>query len=208
MKRAGTLVITVFFLSSALAGCGGSREVQGNALQDDGEAPTQATSEEVVVGGFAIDGPTGREISIPETSVAREDVGSYVRSVRPLVVQSALDLSRFVDPSAELQDGTVTLSIGVEPIEEAREKADDGLVALRLVEPPEDLEPVHELLLAAYVQGISAYDNVIGAFESGDLELLTEALQENLPEIEQLTAETRSILQELERALTVGDDQA
>lgn len=145
---------------------------------------------------------------MPETVAAREDVESYVRSVRPLVAQSALDLSRFVDPSAELQDGTLTLSIGVESIEEAREKADDGLVALRLVEPPEDLKPVHELLLAAYVQGVSAYDNVIDAFESGDLEVLADALQENLPEIEQLTAETRSILQELERARTVGDDQA
>ena len=207
MKRASILALVVF-LSLTCTGCGGNQEAQGNASQDNGEASTQAASDEVVVGGFAIDGPAGREISVPETVATREDVESYVRSVRPLVVQSALDLSRFVDPSAELQDGTVTLSIGVKPIEEAREKADDGLVALRLVKPPEDLEPVHELLLAAYVQGISAYDNVIDAFESGDIEVLTDALQENLPEIEQLTAETHSILQELERVQTVGDDQA
>lgn len=202
MKRASTLVLAIFF-SLTLAGCGGD-QAQDNASQDDGEAATQAASDEVVVGGFAIDGPAGREISIPETVATREDVESYVRSVRPLVVQSALDLSRFVDPSAELQDGTLTLSIGVESVEEARAKADDGLAALQLVEPPEDLELVHELLIATYVQGVAAYDNIIDAFESGDLEVLTDALRENLPEIEQLTAETRSILQELERAQTAG----
>jgi hypothetical protein len=94
-------------------------------------------------------------------------------------------------------------------LEEARATVEAGLEDLQQLDPPESLEPVHELLVAAYVQGLSAYDNVIDAFESGDLDVLRDAVQENLPEIEQLTVEARSILQELERAQTVNsDDQA
>ncbi len=207
MKQVRILALAVL-LSLTLAGCGGG-QTQGNTSENEDEAFTQATSDEVVIGGFAIDGPAGREISIPETVAEREDVENYVQTVRPIVEQSALGLFRFIDPSAELQEGRLTLGIEVEPIEEARAEVDDGLAALQLIVPPEDMEPVHELLIAAYVQGVSGYDNIIDAFESGDLEVLTNALQENLPEIEQLTAETRAILQELNRIETVNpDDQA
>lgn len=200
------LALTIL-LSLTLAGCGGG-QTQRNTSENEDEASTQAMGDEVAIGGFTIDGPAGRKISIPETVAEREDVENYVQSVRPIVEQSALGLFRFVDPSTELQEGTLTIGIGVEPIEDAQAKVDDGLAALRLIVPPEDMEPTHELLIAAYVQGLSGYDNIIDAFESGDLEVLANALQENQPEIEQLTAETRAILQELERTETVNPDNA
>ena len=206
MKQVRMLALAVL-LALTLAGCGGG-QTQGNTSENEDEASTQATGDEVVIGGFAIDGPAGRELSIPETVAEREDVENYVQTVRPIVEQSALGLFRFVDPSAELQEGTLTIGIEVESIEEARAEVDDGLSALLLIVPPEDMEPVHELLIAAYVQGVSGYDNIIEAFESGDIEVLTNALQENQPEIEQLTAETRAIFQELERTETVNPDDA
>jgi hypothetical protein len=205
MKRAGILVATIL-LALALAGCGASSEEQGSEEQTPAQ---EAEDNEVTIGGFSIEGPSGREISVPETTAEREDVEEYVYSVRPIIEESAVDLSRFVDPSADLQNETLTVSFGVEALEEARATVEAGLEDLQQLDPPESLEPVHELLVAAYVQGLSAYDNVIDAFESGDLDVLRDAVQENLPEIEQLTVEARSILQELERAQTVNsDDQA
>ncbi len=207
MKQVRMLALTAL-LSLTLASCGGG-QTQGNTSENEDEASTRAAGDEVVIGGFAIDGTAGREISIPETVAEREDLENYVQTVRPIVEQSALGLFRFIDPSAELQEGKLTLAIGIEPIEEARAEVDDGLAALQLIVPPEDMQPVHELLMAAYIQGVSGYDNIIDAFESGDLEVLANALQENQPEIEQLTTETRAILQELNRVETVNPyDQA
>lgn len=196
MKRAGILVATILF-ALALAGCGASDEEQGSEEQTPAQ---EAEGNEVTIGGFSIEGPAGREISVPETTAEREDVEEYLYSAQPIIEESAADLSRFVDPSADLQNETLTVSFGVEALEEARATVEAGLEDLQQLDPPESLEPVHELFVAAYVQGLAAYDNVIDAFESGDLDVLREAVQENLPEIEQLTAETRSILQELERA--------
>jgi CHASE3 domain sensor protein len=105
-----------------------------------------------------------------------------------------------INPTAELEDRTLTLSIEVESIERAQAAAREGLDELRQIEPPEDLEPVHERLVNAYEEALPAYDDIIAAFESDDVATLTAAVQENLPEIEQLVAQARTILQELERA--------
>ena len=165
----------------------------------------ETASNEALIGGFSIEGPNGREISIPETTVEREDVEDFVRSVRPIIEDSARGLSEFIDPSVELQNQALTLSIEVESLEEARARVEDGLEAIRAVGPPEGLEPVHEFFIASYVQALAAHDDVIRAFESGDVDALA-AGQENLPEIEQFTAETRAILQELERLEAVNPD--
>ena len=201
MKRAGILAVTIFF-ALALAGCGASDGEQGSGEQTPAQ---EAEGNEVTIGGFSIEGLAGRESSVPETTAEREDVEEYLYSVQPIIEESAVDLSRFVDPSADLQNETLTVSVGVEALEEARATVEAGLEDLQQLDPPESLEPVHELLITAYVQGLAAYDNIIDAFESGDLDVLRDAVQENLPEIEQLTAETRSILQEFERAQTVND---
>ncbi len=202
------MLIAIGIVGLALGGCGGGGE-QGSEPENGGSLPEeQASSQEiesneVIMGGFTVEGPTG-EIYVPTTIVEREAVENYVQSVRPIVEDTSRDLSEFVDPSVELQDRTLTLSVQAESIEEARAAAEDGLEALRLVVPPEGMEPIHEALVAAYVQGLAAYDNVIQAFDSGDVGTLANAVQENLPEIDQLNAGTRAILQELERVESVN----
>lgn len=200
MKKITTL-LTAGLLVLTLAGCGAANEEQGS----EPESGASAESSEVIIGGFSIEGPAGREISVPATTVERDDLESYVPSVRPVVENTALDLSRFVDPSVELQDQTLSVSVGVESLEEARATVQSGLEDLQEIEPPESLEPVHELLVASYVQALAAYDEIIQAFESGDADVLAEATRENLPEIEQFNAETRAITQELERAVNPND---
>jgi len=190
----------------ALAGCGAEEqdsELENGPSPEEQASAQEVESNEVDVGGFVIEGPT-EEISIPEATVEREDLEDYVQSVQPIIEDSARNISRFIDPRVELQDQRLTLSVEAESIKEARAAAEDGLEALRQVEPPEGLEPVHELLIAAYVQAIAAYDNVIQAFESGDVDTLVDAVGENLPEIEQFTAATRAILQELDRVESRG----
>lgn len=196
MKKITTL-LTAGLLILALAGCGAANEEQGSEPEGD----ASAESNEVAIGGFSIEGPAGREISVPETTVERDDLESYVPSVQPIIENTALDLSRFVEPSVELQDQMLTVSVGVESLEEARATVQSGLEDLQEIEPPESLEPVHQLLIASYVQALAAYDNIIQAFESGDVDALADAVQDNLPEIEQFNAETRAITQELERAV-------
>lgn len=71
---------------------------------------------------------------------------------------------------------------------------------MRDIQPPEDLEPVHEQLVEAYERTLPAYNNIIESFRGDDASELTGAVQESLPEIERATAQARSILQELQRA--------
>lgn len=205
MKRASVLIATTL-LTLALASCGAEEqdtELENGPSSEEQASAQEVESNEVDVGGFVIEGPT-EEISIPEATVEREDLEDYVQSVQPIIEDSARNVSRFIDPRVELQDQRLTLSVEAGSIEEARVAAEDGLDALRQVEPSEGLEPVHELLVAPYVQAIAAYDNVIQAFESGDVDTLVDAVEENLPEVEQFTAETRAILQELDRAESRG----
>ncbi len=187
------------FLALALTGCGQSEEARENLEETTGQSESDAR-EEIVVGGFTVEGPDGREISVPQTTVDREAAEEYLGEVRPIVEETARDISEVVTPNAELQNQTLTLSLRVESIEEAQQAARDGLEELRQVQPPEDLEPIHEQLVNAYEQALPAYDNIIQAFESDDVGTLTGAVQESLPEIEQLVAQARAILQELERA--------
>lgn len=204
MKKVSALTVAAL-LVLVLAGCAdgnGLDDEQGVRVENEGVESEQPAgdSEEVVVGGFTIEGPNGREISIPEATVERRAVEGYVGEVRPIIEDTARDLSGVINPTAELEDRTLTLSIEVESIERAQAAAREGLDELRQIEPPEDLEPVHERLVNAYETALPAYDDIIAAFESDDVATLTAAVQENLPEIEQLVAQARTILQELERA--------
>lgn len=209
MRKLG-VVISLLALVLALAGCaqgiddeeglGSERAEYGSGESGERAAGDTGEEEIVVVGGFTVEGPDGREISIPEATVNREAVEQYVGEVRPIVEDTARDVSTVIQPEAELQDQTLILSIEVESIEEAQDAAQEGLAELREIQPPDDLETVHEQLLDAYETALPAYQDIVGAFESDDLNTLTVAIQESLPEIEQLVAEARSILQELERA--------
>lgn len=200
MKKASVLTIMAILFAAALAGCGGGEE---EAVQEE-EAPGEET---VAVGGFAVVGPNGEVIEVPAVTAERSDIEVYLDTVRPVLEDTARDLSRQIDPSAELQNQTLTLSIEVESIEQADEAIEDGLEALRQAEPPDSLEPIHEALVAAYEDVVPAYDNLLEAFNSGDVNELTEAARSSLPEIEQFNATVRAILQELDRGAGLGVDQ-
>ena len=186
-------------LSLTLAGCGGG----GEETEQADEA--QATEEETI-GGFAVVDPDGDEVYIPSAFAERASVENYLQSVRPTIADTARDFSRFVNPNVELQDQTLTLSVEIESIQQADQELEQGLDALRLVQVPEGLEPIYESLVEAYARAVPAYDNILEAFDSGEIEQLTEALQEGLPEIERFNTEARAILQELERIENVNPD--
>ncbi len=185
------------FLSLTLAGCGGGEET---------EQANEAQGTEDTVGGFAVVDPDGDEVYIPSAFAERASVENYLQSVRPTIADTARDFSRFVDPGVELQDQTLTLSVEIESIEQADQELEQGLDALRLVQVPEGLEPIHESLVEAYERAVPAYDNILEAFDSGDIDQLAEAMQEGLPEIERFNVEARAILQELERIENVNPD--
>jgi hypothetical protein len=195
------ITITFALLAFVLAACG--QEERGSAEENDGAPPgEQPSSTEglVAVGGFTIEGPDGSEIVVPETAVERGVVEDYANEVRPIVEDTARDLSSVIDPGARLENETLMLSVEVEPIERAREAAEEGLEQLREVEPPEELEAMHEQLVTAYEETLPAYENIIEAFDSDDVDVLARAVRESLPDVEQSIAEARTILQELQRA--------
>lgn len=149
-------------------------------------------------------GPGGEEIIVPEVIAEREDVENYLQSVRPMLWDTNRELSQLIDPNIELQDQTLTLNIEVESIEQADEAVEAGLEDLRALEPPEGLELIHRQLLEAYEQALPAYDDILEAFNSGDVNQLAEEMRQGLPEIELFNATTRATLQELERV--AGED--
>ncbi len=192
MKRVGAVTMALL-LASLLVGCAGEED-EGATQQEEVE------SKEVEVGGFTVLGPTGEEISLPEVTAKPEDVENYLQRVRPIIRYSARDLSRFVDPNVTLQDQTLTISLEVESIQQADEAVEDGLGALRQVNPPEEgLGLLHEQLVAAYERALPAYDDMLEAFASEDVNRLVEEAREGLPEIELFNVTTRALLQELER---------
>ncbi len=200
MHRVGLLTLMLTLFALALAGCGGGEE---EATQEE----ETASDELVVVGGFDVVGPTGEVIDVPAVSTEPSDAEIYLDAVRPVLEDTNRDLARQINPSAELQNQTLTLSIEVESIEQADEAVEGGLEVLRYVEPPDSLEPIHQLLVASYEEAILAYDNLLEAFGSGDLNELAAAAQTSLPEIQQFNATGRAILQELDRAEGPGPDQ-
>lgn len=198
-----TMLLTAGLLSLTLIGCTQSEQAKENLEKADGRSE-DAPGEEIVVGGFEVEGPEGRKIEVPEARVEREAAEEYLGEVQPVVESTTQDLSRVIEPRARLEDQTLTLSIEVQSVERAQQTAQEGLQELRGIQPPEDLEPLHEQLVNAYEEVLPAYDNVIEAFRGEDVGTLTAAVQESLPEIERASAEARSILQELQRAEMQG----
>ncbi len=199
MKKITTLLAAGLLGLTALAGCGGEEAEQADEAQTTEEA----------IGGVVVINPDGAEFYIPPASAEPEAIENYLQGVRPVIADTARDFSRFVEASAGLQDRTLTLSIEVESIEQADQALEQGLEALQAVEPPEGLEPIHEELVASYERALPAYDDILEAFASEDVNQLAGAMREGLPEIERFNAQTRAILQELERVEPANpDDQA
>ncbi len=196
--RKFVMLLSAGFFSLVLAGCGPSEEAKDN-LEKAKDQPKEA-EKEIVIGGFEVEGLEGREIEVPEATADRETVEAYLEEVRPIVENTTHDLSRVVSPNARLGNQVLILSIEVDSIEQARLEAREGRRQLRQIEPPEDLEPIHERLIDTYEDALPAYENIIEAFDGEDVGTLTETVQESLPEIEQAIVEARSILQELQRA--------
>ena len=199
MKKSSALV-AVTTLALVLAGCGwGGEEAEREGAGEPANDGVQA-GEEVVVGGFTIEGPNGKEIAVPEITVDQVTAEDYAESLRPIVEETAGGLSRAISPGAGLKNQTLTLSIQVEAAEQAQAAAQEGLEDLQQIQPPEELMPIHEQLVTAYEQALPAYESTIRAFGSEDADTLTAAMRESLPEIERLIVEGRTILRDLERA--------
>jgi hypothetical protein len=191
--RRGIMLIVAGSFALALAGCGQTEQARENLAKAGGEW-NNTTGNEVVLGGYDVDGPTGK-IEVPEARAERGAVEKYMNDVRPVVDNTIQDLTRIIQLGAQRENQTLTLSVPIAPIERDREATREGLEQLRKIYPPGGLEPVHERLLNAYERALSDYDNIVGAYNSQDVNTLAEAARQSLPEIGQANAESRSILQ-------------
>ncbi len=167
-----------------------------------GNQPVQgvASGGEVAVGGFSVEGPGGSETTVPQVSVEREAAREYLNQVRPIVEDSAGDVSELVEPEVRVENGRLEVDLGLGSLKEAREDVRRGLKRLREVRPPEGLEPIHERLISAYEEALPAYDNVIEAAQSGDADRVRDAVRQSLPRIERFNDLTTGIVQDLEQA--------
>ena len=162
---------------------------------------SEATTPEVVsVGGFSIERPDGGETTVPQVSVQREDVQRYEEQVRPVVEDTVRDVSDLVQADVRFENGDLSFDVEMVSLEEARASVRDGLERVQDIDPPEDLEPIHQRLIEAYEQALPAYDEIIEAADSGDPQRMSAAVSENLPRIESFNEETRAVLQDLEQA--------
>ena len=159
-----------------------------------------AAGEQVEVGGFTVGGFDAPDVEVPRVTATREDALEYLNEVEPILGEGVRDVSEVVRPRARVDNGRVELGVDAAPVEEARAAAQQNLERLRQVQPPRGLEPIQNQLVDSYEKALPAYTNIIEAFDSGDPQRLQEAVQENLPLIEQFNAVERGILQDLHEA--------
>ena len=214
-KKLGT-VLVVLALSLALAGCSdgtglddergiGADEIASGSGESRFEEGGSSDSEEVQIGGFSIEGPNDEELSIPEAEATPRDVAAYASSAGSILDDSVRDFSSLVDPEAGLQGDTANLGLNAESVEDALETNEEALEELQNLETPGDLGDVHEGFVDSRERTVLAYDNINQTFvNDAGADEVADAVKENLPEIEYSNAETRAILQELERAESIG----
>lgn len=135
-----TMLLTAGLLSLTLVGCTQSEQAKENLEKADGQSEG-ATGEEIVVGGFEVEGPEGRKIEVLEARVKWEAAEGYLGEVQPVVESATQDFSRVMEPRVRLEDQTPTLSIEVQSVEQTQQISQEGLQELREIQPPEDLEP-------------------------------------------------------------------
>lgn len=158
------------------------------------------TPDVVSVGGFSVERPDGGETTVPQVTAQREDVQRYQEQVQPIIEDTVRDVSDLVQADVRLENGDLSFDVEAATLEEARASVRDGLERLREIDPPQELEPVHQRLIEAYEQALPAYGEIIEAADSGDPQRMSAAVRENLPRIESFNEETRAILQDLEQA--------
>ena len=201
------------FLALALAGCS-----DGRGLDDNGgigvnadrasglgegrfEEDSPRRSDETQIGGFSVRGPEDEEISIPEAEAHPGEVVAYTESVQDTLEGSTRDLSSLVTPEAGLQGETVNLGLQADSIQEALQANEDALDELQQLDTPSGLGDVQDQLVNSRERAIAAYENINQAFvNDASADDVADAVEESLPEIEYSDAETRAILQELDRA--------
>lgn len=223
MLRKAIRIATLAVLLAAV-GCGADQEQAQQ--EEDGAGPKQTTTEErqtapedtqaleettvmegttttsevVSVGGFSVERPDGREATVPEVTAEREEVQRYQQQIQPVIEDTVREVSDLVQTDVRLENGNLSLDVDIASLEEARASVREGLERLQEIDPPEDLEPVHQRLMEAYEQVLPAYNEIIEAAESGNPQRMSAAVSENLPRIESFNEETRAVLQDLEEA--------
>lgn len=163
------------------------------------ETTRQLSGEDVTVGGVVVEDPGFPEFTVPEATVPQEAAGEYLGKVRPIIEGSTRDVSGLLGSEASVREGDLTLSVGADTLENARSDVQNGLDRLRGVQAPENLQPIDEQLISSYERGLSAYNSLLDAVESGESQRVTEAVQNSLPRIERFNAETAAIVQSLEQ---------
>lgn len=182
---------------TTMAGATGGTTMGGTT---GGGTTVSAAGDAATVGGFVVESPNAPETTIPEVSVSRADAREYLDQVRPVIEGSVQDVSGLAQPEVSIENGNLSLDLPVNSLEEARGDIQDGLDELRNIEPPQSLEPINQQLIESYERALPAYENIIEAADSGDVDRISDAVQENLPKIERFNAEARAILQDLEQA--------
>ena len=209
--------LAALVLALALAGCS-----DGSGLDDEGgigsdedfasgsregrfEDDGPRRSAETEIGGFSVEGPGDEEISIPEAEADPGEVAAYTESVRSVLDDTPREFSSLVDPEAGLEGQTVNLGLEAESVEDALEANEGAYEELQQLDTPSGLGDVQEQLVDSRERVISAYDNINQTFvNDATADDVADAVEESLPEIEYSNAETRAILQELERASSRG----
>lgn len=211
-KRKFGAALAVLVLSFALAGCsdGAGLDDEGGIGDDEDMANSGESRfgddgprgrEEREIGGFSIDGPEGQEISVPEAEAEPDEVASYTGSVRSILEDGPQGLSSLVDPEAGLEGSTVNLGLGTESVEDALEANEEALEELQQLDTPGGLGDIQDGLVDSRERAVAAYDGINQAFiNDASADEIADVVEESLPEIEYSEAETRAILQELERA--------
>lgn len=179
---------------------GGTTSTAAGATGGGTTVSTGEAGGEVAVGGFVVETPDAPDTTVPEVSVSRQDAREYLDQVQPIIESSVQDFSNLADPEVSVQDGNLTLDVPVNRLENTRSDIRDGLDQLREIEPPQSLEPINQQLIDSYEQTLPAYTDIIEAANSGDVDRISNAFQENLPRIERFNSGARAILQDLEQA--------
>ena len=177
---------------------GGSSGGQGE--QTDAGSGGGGSGEQVSVGGYTIGGGGLPETRIPEVMVDQAEAQRYLDQVRPIVQDTARDVSGSIDTEPRLENGNLTLNLDLDTVEDARNSARQGLQELQDVQTPEELEPINQQLISAYEGVIPAYNNILETARSGDAGQTISAVQENLPSVELFGEQVNSITQDLSQA--------
>jgi len=173
------------------------------------EETTMATEEtggtvgagEVTVGGFTVESPGVPARDIPEVAASQAAVDEYLGQVRPVIDETASDISGLVDPEVELgDDGSISIDPNFSSLDEARQSVEDGATELQELDAPEELQPINDRLVEAYEEALPAYQNIAEAAEGGDVEGFATATQESLPQIQAFNTEVNAIIEDLEQA--------